>query len=497
MVLSYSHPTILLVLLPLISCTSFYVLNDIHFDPNYNANLTPNDNLCRGNTSQINFDAIYEEFPILKTSHHLYENQNSSEFGQFGCDSPYQLVTIMLDQVLKNDASPDIIYLPGDFVGHGYSQDPTSTTSNQTYNVLLDILYNISQEIKIRFPDTLIVPAVGNNDPEFHYQVPDTQDKIDYYEFLFQTWFIDHVPNSKLPNLDEIKSTFLDGGYYRADFSDELSVFSLNTLYFSKKNSEDNDPQTAEDQLNWLKTQLTNIKNNEPQRKVIITYHILPGYKYNGSGARMWNDSYVVEFDSIVQQFNDILVTIVAAHTHSNSLRSYKLETSSGFLGTKPSYGTTIVCPSVTPIYLNNPGFTLIDLENASDSYAIESVKFTYLNLQKLNQDVQTKKIEDFSGYFFDILVEKEYSLSDYSSDSLGNFIGNLKDDDDLFLKFLIYSLGFPLEQPYYDQALNVYQAMGLVSSSSGSWDIVKSERGQFICILKHMKQDDYQACKN
>ena len=485
---------LILLSLPFLTPISFYVLNDIHYDPNYNSLIPPSSNLCRG-PSYAPVTSHFEEFPLLKTNPLLISELKPSIFGQFGCDSPAKLLEIMLDELLLKDPNPDIIYLPGDFVGHGYSQDKTSSFSNGTYNILLDILYNVSQEIKIRFPKALIIPSVGNNDPEFHYQVPDLEEKYSFYNFLYDTWFQDHIPNSQLKNLAEIQSTFIEGGFYRVDFSDELSIFAMNTVYFSKKNDETNDPGAAMDQIEWLKAQLANIKSNEPNRKAIITYHIIPGYKYDGSAARMWNDSYVVEFDGILQEYSDIILTVVAAHTHANSLRAYKQETTQGFLGEKPSYGPTIVCPSITPIYLNNPGFTYIGIGSESQNYKLESVKFSYLNLEKLNTEENPEKITDFSPFFFDIIVEKEYGLTDYSASSIGDFIADLKVNDDLMKKFLVFSLGFPLEEPYGDEALGVYQAMGLVSQSSGTWEFVSKERKQFICILKHMKQADYQAC--
>jgi len=495
----------LIAFLVSISCTSFYVLNDIHYDPFYSPNLTPLPNMCRPDIQDPSIlSHLIDEFPLFNTSTHLFHGNKGSIYGQFGCDSPYELIKVMLDEVLEKNSQPDIIYLPGDFVGHGYSQDAGGNFSNQTYEVLLNILYNVSAELKIRFPNTLIIPAVGNNDPEFHYQVPDVEEKYSYYDFLFETWFLDHEPNSKLSNLNQIKSTFLDGGYYRVDYSDSLSIFSLNTVYFSKKNDNTNDPGTALNQMNWLSSHLADIKANDPNRKVIITYHIIPGYKYNGSGARMWNDTYAVQFDQLVQDYNDIIVTVVAAHVHSNSLRAYKLETStkskSRFLSltTKPSYGPTIVCPSVTPIYLNNPGFTLIDIEEESNGPVVENVVFTYLNLDLLNNDSKLHRVKDLSPYFFDILVKSEYGLADFSAESIGDLIIRMKTDDNLVLKYLAYSLGFQLEEPYYDQALNVYAEMGLVTGGNGTaWSLDSSERDQFICTLKHIKQDDYKSCNS
>ncbi len=485
---------LLLLWLPFIAPTTFYVINDIHYDPNYKSSLPPSSNLCRGISHPVK-NTHYEEFPNLKANPLKDSSFKPSIFGQFGCDSSLKLMEIMLDQLKKQDPNPDIIYLPGDFVAHGYAQDKTLIVSNKTYNILLDVHSNISQQIKIRFPNALIIPSLGNNDHEFHDQVPDLKQKYSFYNFLFDTWFEDHIPNSKLTNLAEIRSTFLDGGFYRVDFSDELSIFSMNTVYFTKGNDDTTDPAAAMNQMNWLRAHLASIKTNEPNRKAIITYHVLPGYKYNGGASKLWDESYVVEFDDILQEYNSVILTVVTAHTHSHSIRAYKQESKQGLFEKKPSYGPTIVCPSITPIYLNNPGFTSIEIGSESEIYKLKSVKFSYLNLEKLNTQINPEKITNFSSFFFDIIVEKEYGLADFSSESIGSFISNLKDNDDLLKKFLVFSLGFPLEVPYKNDTLGIFQAMGLMNQKNGVWQFDSNERKMLICTLKHLKQADYEAC--
>lgn len=84
-----------------------------------------------------------------------------------------------------------------------------------------------------------ILPTIGNNDVEYYYQVPTIDRKEIFYGTLFDIYFTEVPANAAYPRLDDIKTTFLKGGYYRYDLSDTLSVISLNTLYFTKKNQVD------------------------------------------------------------------------------------------------------------------------------------------------------------------------------------------------------------------------------------------------------------------
>ena len=44
-----------------------------------------------------------------------------------------------------------------------------------------------------RFPETPILPNIGNNDLIHHYQAPNSSERIMYYGDLFRLWF-DKVP---------------------------------------------------------------------------------------------------------------------------------------------------------------------------------------------------------------------------------------------------------------------------------------------------------------
>lgn len=65
---------------------------------------------------------------------------------------------------------------------------------------------------------------------------PYTNDKDEYYNYLFNLWFNKNTFNGKHLDTNAIKKTFLNGGYYRVDLSDTVSVLALNSLYYNSKN---------------------------------------------------------------------------------------------------------------------------------------------------------------------------------------------------------------------------------------------------------------------
>ena len=72
----------------------------------------------------------------------------------------------------------------------------------------------------------------GNNDCKYHDNAPPPDDKIAFYSEIYDLWFVNHPGNSRW-NTAQTKATFLDGGYYTADFSDDVSVMSVNTLEYN------------------------------------------------------------------------------------------------------------------------------------------------------------------------------------------------------------------------------------------------------------------------
>ena len=68
---------------------------------------------------------------------------------------------------------------------------------------------------------------------------PTLDEKSSWYGGVFNRWFETTIYFRSNPKLAEMKTTFLEGGYYRYDITDNLSLLALNTLYFGVKNTID------------------------------------------------------------------------------------------------------------------------------------------------------------------------------------------------------------------------------------------------------------------
>jgi hypothetical protein len=69
-------------------------------------------------------------------------------------------------------------------------------------------------------PNTIVLPTFGNNDFQFHYQVPTNETMQSFYSEIFDDWFSLIQANKRILNQTElIKRTFMQGGFYRVNLN--------------------------------------------------------------------------------------------------------------------------------------------------------------------------------------------------------------------------------------------------------------------------------------
>ena len=72
----------------------------------------------------------------------------------------------------------------------------------------------------------------GNNDCKYHDNAPPEDERVEFYTFIFDLWFKNHKAN--IPYAKDVKQTFLNGGYYKVDINDKVSILSYNSLAYNK-----------------------------------------------------------------------------------------------------------------------------------------------------------------------------------------------------------------------------------------------------------------------
>jgi hypothetical protein len=134
------------------------IINDIHLNPNYDPSTSSND--CWGNNykPKILDDTINSSILNSDDPYALY--------GRIKCDSPQLLVETFL-QLLQQEGDIDILLTKGDLVGHSISGDSIDPTAGDK-NMLKAVISNLGSLMKQHFPNTPILPAIGNNDYWYH-----------------------------------------------------------------------------------------------------------------------------------------------------------------------------------------------------------------------------------------------------------------------------------------------------------------------------------------
>jgi len=72
------------------------------------------------------------------------------------------------------DSKPDVVLMSGDYTSHDVATKSTEEfTLAQHYSILKDIYSHLFEGyIKRYFPNSNLVPAIGNNDYKRHYGYP-------------------------------------------------------------------------------------------------------------------------------------------------------------------------------------------------------------------------------------------------------------------------------------------------------------------------------------
>jgi len=315
---------------------NFFVVTDIHYDIAYQQNYSY-PYLCHS----VGIDG--EKFNPVPTN-------DTAPLGRYYCDSPLTLAALTFQQMKAVNPNPDFILLLGDSVAHF-----TSTLLNQQgvydkqadENLVLSTFTKVTQLFTQYFPNTQLLPVIGNNDGFQDYQIPEGVEGTDYLKFLYKLWS---------PLIGFMTDTFMKGGYYASITKGGLNFICLNTNYFSTHIKL---PLVeADEQLEWLRSQL-----QANRAKSIIIMHISPGVSIYGKGDPDWDNDYVTKFLSIVTAFQSKISYIFAGHYHFGFFQIVQ--------GTQLSI---IIHPSVSPFFGNNPGFRYYTLNGGTQDY----VDYTY-----------------------------------------------------------------------------------------------------------------------
>ena len=357
----------LLIFLPFAAC-NFFILSDIHFDiaykANYNSSYYCHSVLIKGQTT------IPEETLDIQALSRPF------------CDSSLELVESSLSEMQRIDSDPEFILITGDLIAHYTSTILTSTGSfspSYSQSLVQESFQKLASSCDKFFPNTQIIPLIGNNDGYADYEMPTGLDKLEYLEFLYSVW----EPLSK-----GMSRKFFTDGYYSIKSKNGLNVIVLNSNFFSVNYL--NIGVQGGVQMIWLKGQLEGNSNN------ILIMHIPPSLTLYSGGELSWYDYYSEVFLKMMSEYSESIIGIFAGHYHIGSFQ---------LIGQIP----IILNPSISPYFGNNPGFryynsNLTDFSQYNlngynvtgewESYSFSSMFGYDLNFTRLYQDLYSGKVE-------------------------------------------------------------------------------------------------------
>lgn len=410
---------------------TFLLLTDIHYDPYFG---TPQGFVCTQPTT----------------------------LPQFGCDSPLELVQHSISEAARLHPNPDFILIAGDSVRHdGHAMPSPMQDIGNIIDVVLNLTDNYFPMAQTTHgsptdPHLRLVSTFGNNDVFEDYVLPITStfQNNTYLDFIAQHW----SSRLSLEELTDVKK----GGFYEREVADGLVILSLNTVVYSVYHCNYGPPQlcTSPDdgdpfgQFTWLESKLQAARLNE--NKVYLLGHIPPiigSYSHNP----MWRSNFVDSFLSIVSSYEDVIVTMLFGHVHSDEFRT---ASSSQFNLSVP----ILMSSAVTPIYANNPSFKVFRYDKES-KILLDSTMYS------------APLAEAYGNWTSFVNSSTNLGFANLTGKTIRAHSEQLINNETLWNEFYNTAYKAGVQQP----------ACSANSSCRSTWS----------CLLTSIKQPDFSACQD
>lgn len=316
------------------SSSNFFVISDLHYDIAY----------------ESDYDSTYL---CHKVGLHNYDlnpvpTSEIQSLARNKCDSSLSLIESALSKMTQINPNPEFIIMTGDLIAH-FTMDLLKEDGTYDYNYNKQLLYlshtQISELLRKYFPNTQIIPSIGNNDGYSDYVIPSDSERMEYYTFLHNLW---------IPLCKNISPSFFDGGYYSTSTQNGYRFINLNSNLFSIRVT--GAEVQANGQLKWLEEELRSAEDLD--EKVIISMHIPPGvstFRLNYD----WHEDYITQFLALLKKHQLVINSILAGHFHTTTFQL--LEDLDLHI---------VVHPAISPIYSNNPGFRYYTVSQNSQDYS-------------------------------------------------------------------------------------------------------------------------------
>ncbi|EWY94329.1 hypothetical protein FOYG_07125 [Fusarium oxysporum NRRL 32931] len=221
------------------------------------------------------------------------------------CDSPVDLVDATLEWVRKNVKDDiDFVVWTGDTARHDSDEKLPRSSSH-----VLDMNRNVAKKIVKTFSDdgaltVPVIPTFGNNDFLPHnIFYPGPNKWLQAYSSIWHRF----IP-------EEQRHSFGFGGWFEVEvIPNQLSVISLNTMYFFDRNAGVDGCAIPSEpgfkHMEWLSVQLQRLR--ERGMKAILIGHVPPARTEN---KQNWDETCWQKYTLWLKQFRDVVTGSLYGH---------------------------------------------------------------------------------------------------------------------------------------------------------------------------------------
>jgi sphingomyelin phosphodiesterase acid-like 3 len=348
------------------------LISDIHFDPL--ADLSILEDLTKDPADQ--WEGTFAQ-------------SKQNEYARAPADTNYPLLKSALCAA-KAQGPYDFVIASGDYLRHNFQERfpavSKRTSDPAAFATKTEVFVITALQKAFGVP---VYVALGNNDSS-------TGD----YQIDPESAFLVTLGQSigVLAKDPEAEADFCTAGYYELPHPDLANeeIIVLNTVLWSRLygiiGSKVVAPGLSE--MDWFAEKLNQAENRG--HKVILVMHIPPGLdsyscsrqKSGKAPIELWEDAFLTKFCDLTREYGGIIQIALAGHTHTDDFR---------VLGTKGSSSPVFfrITPSISPIYLNNPGFSVLQYDPTSGDML--DISTYYLNLNPGGTDPQWKGEYSFS----------------------------------------------------------------------------------------------------
>jgi hypothetical protein len=390
----------------------------------------------------------------------IFRSSTNTPFSQHGKDSSFPLLVSML--AAAKGPAYDYVLSTGDIVSHDFKDEflKVGGVESEYAGFVIKTMRFVDRMLKDAFPGVPLIAVLGNNDSTCDDYMLSPRDPMLAAVARDLPAVARHPPALR---------DYLMGGFYAVPHPKvpKHDVVVLSDVFLSRKYRDacgpsGVDPGSAE--LAWLEWTLYQAKL--AGRTVSLAMHIPPGVDaYSSSRSHacplqvtsFWQDAYARRFLALVALYRDQLRIAFAGHTHMDDFRVIADANGAPLLVTR-------ITPSVTPLYGNNPAFTVL-LYSRTDASVADYATFYLANLAQVGPGVAPEwKLE----YTF----RDAYQAPSYDAASVLALAKRIKTDDSVRASFMRHYA--------------VESAQSPMTASNGS---------AFACAQTAIMPDAFQSC--